>query len=198
MILYFGDWNREADKMKLAVFFPGIGYHHDKPLLYYARKLAQEYGYEKIITLNYKYDGSSIRGNASKMQQAFESLYEQAEKSLKEVQFEHYEQVLFVSKSIGTIIASAYAKKHQIPCRHILYTPVKQTYAFRPDEAIAFIGSKDPWSDAKEIVDLSEKQDVPIYMYEGADHSLETGNVMDNLEILRDVMEKTNSEIAKS
>ena len=25
--------------MKIAVFFPGIGYHCDKPLLYYARKL---------------------------------------------------------------------------------------------------------------------------------------------------------------
>lgn len=49
----------------------------------------------------------------------------------------------------------------------------------------------------KEIMDLSEKQNVPIYMYEGADHSLETGNVMANLEILRDVMKKTNSEIAK-
>lgn len=183
--------------MKLAVFFPGIGYHCDKPLLYYARKMALEYGYEKIITLNYKYDGSSIRGNELKMQQAFESLYEQAEKDLEEVKFEHYEQILFVSKSIGTIIASAYARKHQIPCRHILYTPLKQTYTFEPGKAVAFIGSKDPWSDVKEIIDLSEKQDVPIYMYEGADHSLETGNVMDNLEILRDVMEKTNSEIAK-
>lgn len=35
--------------MKIAVFFPGIGYHCDKPLLYYARKLVQEYGYEKIV-----------------------------------------------------------------------------------------------------------------------------------------------------
>lgn len=31
---------------KMAVFFPGIGYHCDKPLLYYAQKLAAEKGYE--------------------------------------------------------------------------------------------------------------------------------------------------------
>ena len=49
--------------MKLAVFFPGIGYHCDKPLLYYSRKLVQEYGYEKIVTLNYTYDGKNLRGN---------------------------------------------------------------------------------------------------------------------------------------
>ena len=71
--------------MKLAVFFPGIGYHCDKPLLYYSRKLVQEYGYEKIVTLNYTYDGKNLRGNEEKIQQAFDSLYIQAENSLKEL-----------------------------------------------------------------------------------------------------------------
>ena len=56
--------------MKAAVFFPGIGYHCDKPLLYYSRKLAQECGYEETIALSYTYDGGNIRGNEEKMQQA--------------------------------------------------------------------------------------------------------------------------------
>ncbi len=43
--------------MKLAVFFPGIVITQDKLLLYYSRKLVQEYGYEKIVTLNWPYDG---------------------------------------------------------------------------------------------------------------------------------------------
>ena len=85
--------------MKLAVFFPGIGYHCDKPLLYYSRKLVQEYGYEKIVTLNYTYDGKNLRGNEEKMRQAFDSLYIQAENSLKEIAFDQYEQILFISKS---------------------------------------------------------------------------------------------------
>lgn len=55
--------------MKAAVFFPGIGYHCDKPLLYYSRKLAQECGYEETIALSYTYDGGNIRGNEEKMQQ---------------------------------------------------------------------------------------------------------------------------------
>ena len=29
---------------KIAVVFPGVGYHADKPLLYYSRKLAAQYG----------------------------------------------------------------------------------------------------------------------------------------------------------
>ena len=33
---------------KLAVLFPGIGYHCDKPLLYYSKKCLSAYGYEII------------------------------------------------------------------------------------------------------------------------------------------------------
>ena len=39
---------------KLAVFFPGIGYTVDKPLLHYSRRIVQEFGYEiQLLT----YDG---------------------------------------------------------------------------------------------------------------------------------------------
>ena len=33
---------------KLAVIFPGVGYHTDKPLLYYSKKLASRNGYEIV------------------------------------------------------------------------------------------------------------------------------------------------------
>lgn len=177
--------------MKAAVFFPGIGYHCDKPLLYYSRKLAQECGYEETIALSYTYDGGNIRGNEEKMQQAFESLYGQAEKSLSAIDFDKYDEILFVAKSVGTIIASAYAEKHSIRCRQILYTPLKYTYNFAHRDAIAFIGTSDPWSIVPEIQALSQKQQVPMYTYENANHSLETTDTLENLKILQDVMGKT-------
>ena len=37
-----------SDK-KIAVFFPGIGYTNEKPLMYYSRKLAAEHDYEVLI-----------------------------------------------------------------------------------------------------------------------------------------------------
>ena len=37
---------------RIAVIFPGVGYHVDKPLLYYSRKLAGRYGYE-IVCADY-------------------------------------------------------------------------------------------------------------------------------------------------
>lgn len=192
--LYFG-YKGACNKMKIAVFFPGIGYHCDKPLLYYSRKLAQEYGYEKIVSLDYSYDGGNIRGNIEKMQQAFDSLYAQAAKKLEKIDFNQYSEILFVSKSIGTIIASAYAQKHNIECCQILYTPLKETYQFKHDDAMAFIGTSDPWSDVITVKSLSEEQHVPIHVYEGANHSLETTDTLQNLQILNHVMQETLNKI---
>ena len=169
---------------KLAIFFPGIGYHADKPLLYYSRKLAGEAGYEQIA-LKYDYQAGNIRGNKEKMEAAFHALYA---------------EVLFVSKSVGTIIASAYAQKLEeagmaADIRHILYTPLEATYTFAPKHAVAFIGTADPWSDVPAVIQMSEAQGVPMHVYENANHSLETSDTMQNLKILQDVMEKTKAII---
>ena len=184
---------------KLAIFFPGIGYHADKPLLYYSRKLAGEAGYEQIA-LKYDYQAGNIRGNKEKMEAAFHALYAQAEEQLAEVDFTAYAEVLFVSKSVGTIIASAYAQKleetgTEADLRHILYTPLEATYTFAPKHAAAFIGTADPWSDVPAVIRMSEAQGVPMHVYENANHSLETEDTLQNLKILQDVMEKTKAII---
>ena len=49
--------------MKLVVCFPGIGYHCDKPLLYYSRKLAACAGYDHTLLLQYTYHKDGLRGN---------------------------------------------------------------------------------------------------------------------------------------
>ena len=177
---------------KLAIFFPGIGYHADKPLLYYSRKLAGEAGYEQIA-LKYDYQAGNIRGNKEKMEAAFHALYAQAEEQLAEVDFTAYAEV-------GTIIASAYAQKLEeagmaADLRHILYTPLEATYTFAPKHAAAFIGTADPWSDVPAVIRMSEAQGVPMHVYENANHSLETEDTLQNLKILQDVMEKTKAII---
>ena len=58
------------------------------------------------------------------------------------------------------------------------------------------IGMKDPWSDVDEVIHASRKQRIPIYEYEDANHSLETGQVIQDLDILKDVMIKTNNYLS--
>lgn len=177
---------------KLAVYFPGIGYHCDKPLLYYSRKIACGLGYEKYININYSYNAGNIRGNDKKMQEAYDTLFLQAETKLADISWSEYDDVLFVSKSIGTIIAASYAKKYKLEnARHILYTPLAQTYLFAPDHGIAFMGTADPWSDTDEILQLSNTAHIPLTVYEGCNHSLECADTLKNIENLKDIMQKT-------
>ena len=227
---------------KLAVYFPGIGYHCDKPLLYYSRRLAAEAGYEEL-QLSYTFSGGNIRGNKEKMREAFFALYAQAKEQLSAVDWSTYDEILFVSKSIGTIISAAYTAEQHISCRQILYTPLEDTFSveeelaelhkqtvadkqtaavqvqgtvqeqliaqkgYKADQnetctsvgedvwtagrAIAFIGTADPWSSVPQVIALSEKKGIPIFSYEDANHSLETGDALKCLEILTDVMTKT-------
>lgn len=177
---------------KIAVYFPGMGYHCDKPLLYYGRKIACEQGYQDYKTINYTYHAENIRGNEGKMQEAYEALFSQAEAELADMVWSDYDDVLFVSKSIGTVIAASYAEKYGVSgARHILYTPLAQTFLFAPDRAVAFIGTADPWSSTEEIIRLSEENHIPITVYEGCNHSLECDDTLKNIENLKDVMQRT-------
>ena len=177
---------------KIAVYFPGIGYHCDKPLLYYSRSIACELGYKNYRNISYTYDAENIRGNDEKMQEAYEALFSQAKAGLSDIVWSDYDDILFISKSIGTIIATSYAKEYGLNhARHILYTPLKQTYLFAPDHAIGFIGTADPWSDTDEIIRLSNAYHIPLTVYDGCNHSLECNDALKNIENLKDVMQRT-------
>ena len=182
---------------KIAVYFPGIGYHCDKPLLYYSRSIANKLGYENARNVSYTYKAGNIRGNDEKMKEAYETLFAQAEAELADIVWTEYDDVLFISKSIGTIIAASYAKKYGlIDAKHILYTPLAQTFFFTPNNAIGFIGTADPWSNIDEITQLSTANHIPLIVYENCNHSLECDDTLKNIEILKDVMQRTREFIA--
>ena len=146
--------------MKIAVLFPGIGYTCDKPLLYYAGKLAGKYGYE-VRSVAYGNFPSGVKGNREKMEQSFYSALQQSEEILKDICWEDYEDILFISKSVGTIVAAAYMKNHKIRARSISFTPLADTFSFASGEGIMFHGTSDPWvKDSDEIIVLEDGQIV--------------------------------------
>lgn len=177
---------------KLAIFFPGMGYTHDKPLLYYSRKLAVERGYETVC-VNYRDLPGKIRGDRDKMIMAAGMAYEQTCEQLSNISFDDYEEVVFIGKSIGTVVATRYAKEHGLHARMVLYTPVEATFAVEVNDAIAFIGEEDPWSNLDIVKELASKQSVPLYTYPGCNHSLEqTTDTLENINVLGKVMRLTH------
>ncbi|MDO5155386.1 MAG: alpha/beta hydrolase [Eubacteriales bacterium] len=182
--------------MKIAVIFPGIGYHTDKPLLYHSKRIAKEAGYE-IVEVPYKNFPGNVRGNAEKMTQCFQIAFEQSETILAEVDFSKYDEILFISKSVGTAVASAYANEHGLSTRNIYYTPVAKSFDFMKQEGIVFHGTSDPWVESDAVVNGCEKLGFPLFITENGNHSLEIGDALVDLKNLVDIMERTKSYILK-
>lgn len=180
---------------KIAVLFPGIGYTCDKPLLYYSAKLAAEAGFE-VVRVPYGDFPSGVRGDESKKYQCFISAREQSEEILRNVDWEEYDDIVFFSKSVGTIVALSYAAEHGIGVRQVLYTPLAETFRFPVTSgnadgrtgAIAFHGTADPWAETEEIIRLCEEREIPLYLTPKANHSLERGKVGKDIRTIKKVM----------
>ena len=132
---------------KIAVIFPGMGYHSDKPLLYFSKRLARENNYE-IIEVNYEfpYKAREIMNDKARMKEAFEIAVSQIKEQLSQIDFGMYSDVVFIGKSIGTALAAHFDKELQVGARHIVFTPVPQTFEMlRENAGIVFHGLSDPW-----------------------------------------------------
>lgn len=173
--------------MKIVCLFPGIGYTCDKPLLYYSWKMFASLDW-KVVPVPYGGFPSGVKGNAKKMKKCAEMALEQAEDLLKEIDWSQYDTILFVSKSVGTVVAGAYAAKHHIPCRHVLFTPVEETFSFGVKDAIVFHGTSDPWANSDAIRNACQDAGLPLYITENANHSLETGNVEFDIDTMKATM----------
>ena len=172
---------------KIACLFPGIGYTCDKPLLYYSWKLLKGMDWE-VIPVQYSGFPSGVKGNAEKMRQCAQMALEQAEELLREIDWSEYSDILFIGKSVGTVVCAAYAERHRLDCRQVLFTPVEAIFQFAGRHCIAFHGTADPWADTKAIEKSCRQLDIPLYETEGANHSLETGNVDADIKEMRKVI----------
>lgn len=186
---------RKKTGTKLAVVFPGIGYHVDKPLLYYAKKMVKAYDYE-VIEVPYGHFKKNMKGSKEKMEEAFISAFSQAEEILKKTDFAAYDHILFISKSIGTAVAAAYAQKYHLKTGNLYYTPVEVSFPLIENKSgIVFHGTKDLWIQTELVRQECEEKLLPLYITEGANHSLETGNLQKDLENLQIIMEKSEKYV---
>ena len=178
----------------LTVIFPGIGYHKDKPLLYYAGKLVQNMGFD-VINIEYHEMPQKIMGDTAMMRKAAEVAFAQTEEQLDKVRFDEYDEIVFIGKSIGTVALAKYAADHDMNVKQVWYTPVEATFSFGADDVLAFIGDDDPWSDVDAVKETARDLGITLYSYPGCNHSLESLDVDKNLVFLRDVMHKTKEYI---
>ncbi len=182
---------------RIAVVFPGVGYHSDKPLLYYTKKLAREQGFEVIeITYEFPFRAREIKDDRDKMKEAFDLAVKQTGEQLDGADLAGCGQILFIGKSIGTAVAACYDEKHCVGASHLILTPVPETFDFlRKGCGIVFHGNADPWCDTAVAEKRCRELELPLTVIEGANHSLETKSAVTDARNMADLLVKTESFI---
>jgi phosphoglycolate phosphatase len=183
--------------MKLAVIFPGIGYHSDKPLFYYTKKVLKATGYE-IKEVKYENLPHVTHGDRDSMSRAYEMAHDQVWAELEGIDFSGYEKVVFAGKSLGSVLAAEYTSAHKLnDVYHISMTPVEDTLKLLGGcKGAIFHGLADPWLDSSVTNEYMNTlgNDYKLYIYENANHSLETGDALTDLSIMQSFV-KTLTEL---
>lgn len=183
---------------KLAVIFPGVGYTHQKPLLYYTAQTALDHGYE-IIRLDYGKEVHNFKGRRESDLIPVITMAEQRSKDqLADVKWREYNHILFISKSIGTTIACRIEKSLGLSVTQFLMTPIPLTLPFLEEIKGCFLaGTNDPYLDGKLVRKAAQEHPDKIgKLFEGCNHSLEQkGKTEENIKNLLAVIEELNKQI---
>lgn len=179
---------------KLAVLFPGVGYTCTKPLLYYTASAAEDHGYE-IIRLDYGQDIHTFRGRTAVELEPVTSLaLKRTLRQLRTINFQEYDKIIFISKSIGTVIACETEKQLTLTgkVRHFLMTPIPASIPYlKQADGVFFSGTADPYIPEKTVRQAARMfPDKTGGIFEGCNHSLEKkGDTAGNLKNLQKVVE---------
>ena len=166
---------------KLAVIFPGVGYTCTKPLLYYTAAMAAEHNYE-IIRLDYGQDIHTFYGRSpAELEPIIKLAIKRTLPQLENVPFSEYDDIIFISKSIGTTIACQLEAALQLKGKvhQFLMTPIPSTLRYLSDiNGLFFSGT------ARNFPDKTGG------IFEGCNHSLEQkGDTLGALKNVRLIVE---------
>lgn len=175
------------DDKKIVVLFPGGNYSSDCPLLYYAGFKFEVRGYEKI-SINY---GELLKSGKS-LDECVKDIKDAVLAQLKDIDLSKYIDIVFVSKSLGTVIAGWVEEGLDVRVRHIYLTPIKETlpYIQNGKNIITVVaGTEDKLLNANILKEHCKKENVSLKQFDGVGHRLEVWGDMDkNIEILREVV----------
>lgn len=184
---------------KIAVIFPGVGYTKDRPLLYYSGKQAALCGYEL-----HHIDFSGISWSKEKLKdrhfllRTLERCLAITEDALAGIAYQPEDELLFISKSIGTVVATAYAKKKQIYARQICFSPLEMIEDYITEgNGILFYGNDDPYADHKAIEKTGSRKNLEMHCINGGNHSLETGDPCKDIDNLKEVILQVRCSLSK-
>ena len=181
----------------LAVILPGIGYTLDRPLLDYSKKLCVELGYD-VLPIEYGFQAARkdfVEGD-------FHIVAEETYKLLKLSLKPEYKKIIFIGKSIGTIVQiilenKLIEEKYDFDFVNIYLTPVNKTVELGiKRESLVVSGTSDVLINEASIEKIENINDIEFIKIDKGDHSLNiNNNIIKSSEILTYILEKEKDHI---
>jgi hypothetical protein len=128
----------KENNSKLVVLFPGKNYSCEKPSLHYAGNSAIQSGFD-LMVLEYGYQAARTILDINDLPRVIE----ESEESIQRI-LSIYDKVIFISKSLGTIVAGEVHRRLGVPIKHIYLTPIKDTIHYiNKSDGLVIYGTKD-------------------------------------------------------
>ncbi|WNS41686.1 hypothetical protein [Paenibacillus sp. MMS20-IR301] len=186
-IVMSSNWGRDVrhkyisqGSKTLAVVFPGQNYSAERPLLEYAGKLAREYGCD-LLLLEYGYQSARAAFKREEMDIVA------AECRVALASLPEYERLLFISKSMGAVIAGKVAEEAGTGKKisHLFLTPTADGLPYmKQSRGSVIYGGSDPLFTEQHSAELGGLKQMRVYRIDDANHSLEVGSVNESLAVL--------------
>ena len=177
------------NEKKLVVLFPGFGYGPDKPLLYYAAKVARRQGVDCMVVQYRQLFPHEETPQAS----AAKSYPGAAQDAMTQIPA-GYDRYICIAKSFGTMVAAGWVEAH--PEYHVTLlqlTPLAWEYAplYAGMPAWHATGTADPLGGAALRRALEDDPAITTYFVEGGNHSLDTPeDYTAGIEAMKDIVRK--------
>lgn len=167
----------------LCVVLGGQNYSIHKPLCYYSASLAVQAGYD-VISVQYGFQQAHA---LTHFPEDFDRLHQEVKAAIDLVRQPRHTEIIWIGKSLGTVLIKALKKDYKdLAQKFIFLTPVSPAFDqedFR--EKLIIMGTHDEHYDEKL---LEKEEESMVIEFDGANHSLETGNVIGDLEIMERVL----------
>jgi len=171
---------------KIVVSFPG-GRGNEIPLLYFGAKHYEDLGYEKVFVNNPIIQDVSY-------ETLLNTLVEHAKTVIEALNLSEYDDIVFIAKSIGTVVACKIKEIYNLNAQLILFTPIEDTLRYIKNSnniLLVSLGTKDRILEWNIVKSLCETENINCYIEENVGHRMEVMNDLQrNLQIIYNVISR--------
>lgn len=185
----------EQNSDTLVVILPGEGYSNMKPIMYYTQKITSELGLD-VICIDY---GFQISHKDFDIQTELDIVIGETKDVLKKCLDKNYKNIVFIGKSLGTIIQNKLSKGlidyEQI---HIYLTPVDKTFENTINyPCLVITGTADNKINSSNMIKIGKMKNIELIKIYRGNHRLECSDALKSIEMLNETMKMLRKFIIK-